>query len=174
MSLQSTLPENKNFLNPIGFKFSVQKLPHVNYFCTNASIPDMTLGQVDTITNTFIKLPTPGDKLTFGGLQIRFRVDEDLKNFKEIYDWMIALGYPDNFDQRAAISRNASNIGEVFSDGSLILTTSSYKPNIEIKFIDMYPVTLSTVDFDISQSDVEYVNADVSFIYRKYELTTIS
>lgn len=174
MSLQASLPDNKNFLSPLGFKFSVQKLPHVNYFCTSASIPDMTLGQVDTITNTFIKLPTPGDKLTFGALNIRFRVDEDLKNFREIYDWMIGLGYPDNFDQRAAISRNANSIGEVFSDGSLIITTASYKPNIEVKFVDLYPVGLGTVDFDLSQQEVEYVTADVQFIFRKYELTTIS
>ena len=173
MALQGSQPDNKNFLSPIGFQFSIQRLPHVNYFCTSASLPDITLGQVDTVENTFIKLPVPGDKLVFGALNLRFRVDEDLKNFREIYDWLIGLGYPDNFDQSAAIRTGIQAQGEVYSDGSMLITTASYKPNIEVKFIDMYPVSLSAVSFDIEQEDVTYLSADVNFAYRKYELTTI-
>src|SRR6056300_763720 len=124
MALQNSQPENKSFLSPIGFKFAIQRLPHVNYFCTSASIPDITMGQVDTVDNTFIKLPVPGDKLVFGLLTLRFRVDEDLKNFQEIYDWLIGLGYPDNFAQYSAIARQGiQSVGEVYSDGSLVITT---------------------------------------------------
>lgn len=174
MAIQGTQPENKSFLSPLGFQFSINRLPHVTYFCTNASIPDIAMGQIDTVENTFIKLPIPGDKLTFGLLTLRFRIDEDLKNFQEIYDWLIGLGYPDNFEQRANISRGIQNIGEVYSDGSLIVTTASYKPNVEVKFIDMYPVSLTSVDFNIEATDIEYLQADVNFAYRKYELTTLS
>ena len=107
------MPENLSFLSPTGFKFSIQKLPHVNYFCTSATIPDITLGQVDQ-ENIFIKIPVPGDKLTFSALELRFAIDEDLKNFKEIYDWLEGLGYPDNFQQRAnlqsALQQNNGNL----------------------------------------------------------------
>jgi len=174
MSAYTNQPDNKSFLSPIGFRFNVQKLPHVNYFCTSAEIPDIAMGQIDTVNNTFIKLPVPGDKLTFGVLNVRFMVDEDMKNFLEIYDWMVALGYPDNFSQYESIARGIQNVGEVYSDGSLIITTSQYKPNVEVKFIDMYPVSLSALSFDISVTDVEYLQADVGFAYRKYELTSIS
>ena len=174
MALQGTQPENKSFLSPVGFRFAIQKLPHVNYFCTSASIPDINMGSIDTVENTFVKLPIPGDKLTFGQLELKFRVDEDLKNFQEIYDWLISLGYPDNFQQYSQIAnRGIQQQGEIYSDGSLIVMTSSYKPNVEVKFIDMYPVSLSSVEFDIAQSDIEYLDATVSFAYRKYELTTI-
>jgi hypothetical protein len=173
MSALNNQPANKSFLSPIGFKFIIQKLPHVNYFCTSASIPDISMGQIDTVQNTFIKLPVPGDKLSFGLFNLRFTVDEDLKNFREIYDWLIGLGYPDNFEQRASISRGIQSIGEVYSDGTMIVTTAQYKPNVEIKFIDMYPVSLSSLTFDIAGTSVEYLQADVSFAYRKYELTTI-
>ena len=99
MALQDTQPDNKNFLSPIGFQFSIQKLPHVNYFCQSANIPEITLSEVERMS-PFIKLPTPGTQLTFGALSITFRVDEDLKNYKEMYNWMIGLGFPDNFEQR--------------------------------------------------------------------------
>ena len=171
--LQRTMPENLSFLSPTGFKFSIQKLPHVNYFCTSASIPDITLGQVDQ-ENIFIKIPVPGDKLVFSPLELRFSIDEDLKNFKEIYDWLEGLGYPDNFQQRAnlqsALQQNNANTGTVYSDGTLIVTTAQYQPNISVNFIDLYPVSLGGLEFNTQSTDVEYLQGSVSFAYRKYSI----
>lgn len=170
-----TQPDNKNFLSPIGFQFSVQKLPHVNYFCTSASIPDITMGNVDA-ENMFIKLPIPGDKLSFGQLSLNFRIDEDMKNFTEIYDWMVSIGYPDNFAQRVPQQRAnafAEAGNSVYSDASMIVTTNQYKPNIEIKFTDLYPIQLSSVDFNIEETDVQYLIGSAVFAYRKYELIPI-
>lgn len=172
MSEQASNPTNKSFLSPIGFQFSMQRLPHVNYFCTSAEIPAVSLGQTQTET-PFVRLPQPGDKLAYTDFTLRFRVDEDLKNFREIYDWLTGIGYPDNFGQRQTLARTAYSAGNVFSDGSLIITTSAYTPNIEVKFKDMYPISLSTVAFNIEETDVTYVQADVSFAYRSFELISI-
>lgn len=177
MSVQLSEPDNKNFLNPIAFQFAIQKLPHVNYFCTSATLPTISMGQIDTLDNPFIKLPMPGDKLIFDPLNLVFRVDEDMKNYREIYDWVISLGYPDNFGQHPEFQRtNAANRSNdtYFSDASLIIMTNQYKPNIEVKFTDLYPISLSSVDFNIEQDDINYLNADVTFAYRKYELLTIA
>jgi hypothetical protein len=97
-----------------------------------------------------------------------------MKNFREIYAWLMGLGFPDNFQQYQTIrSAGIQQQGEVYSDGSLIITTAAFQPNIEVKFVDMYPVSLSSLSFDIEGTDVEYLQADVNFAYRKYELTTI-
>lgn len=172
MSEQASVPTNKSFLSPIGFRFSMQRLPHVNYFCTQASIPDVSLGQTE-INNPFIKIPQPGDKLVYSPLEVVFRVDEDMKNYQEIYDWMQALGYPDNFAQRRAIARTQTSVGEVFSDGSLVITTAAYRPNIEIKFVDLFPISLSTLTFSVEGTEIEYLQASASFAYRKYDLTML-
>ena len=170
-----TQPENKNFLSPIGFQFSIQKLPHVTYFCTNATIPAVTMGQIETVSNPFVRLPVPGDKLEFGDFSVRFRIDEDLKNYQEIYNWMISLGYPDNFEQSARQQRSSTQPGTtVYSDASMIITTNQYKPNINVKFIDLYPTSISGVDFSVEQTDVDYLQADVTFRYRSFELSTIA
>ena len=159
-------PTNKSLLSPIGFRFQIQKLPHVNYFCTAASIPDMTLGRIDTVTNPFNKLPIAGDKMEFSDLSLKFRVDEDMKNYREIVDWMTGLGFPDNYEQRKLLT-------EPYSDASLIIMTSQYQPNIEVKFIDLYPTNIASLEFDISQSDIEYLTGDVTFTYRSYQITSI-
>jgi hypothetical protein len=170
-----TQPDNKNFLSPIGFQFSIQKLPHVTYFCTNATIPAVTMGQIETVSNPFVRLPVPGDKLEFGDFSVRFRIDEDLKNYQEIFNWMISLGYPDNFDQTAKQQRASTQPGTtVYSDASMIITTNQYKPNVNVKFIDLYPTSISGVDFSVEQTDVDYLQADVTFRYRSFELSTIA
>lgn len=170
MAVQPTQPDNTSFLAPTSFGFVIQKLPHVNYFCYQANIPDMTLGQVDSVNNTFIKLPVPGDKLTFGSLELRFRIDEDMRNYKEIYDWMSGLGYPDNFDQSAAIRQGIQAQGQVYSDATLIINTAANRPNVQVTFLDAYPVSLSALQFDVSTTDIQYLEADVSFVYRKYNI----
>ena len=170
-----TQPDNKNFLSPIGFQFAIQKLPHVTYFCTSATIPAVSMGQIETVENPFVRLPVPGDKLSYGDFSVRFRIDEDLKNYQEIYDWMVSLGYPDNFGQRAPNQRASNQPGETtYSDASLIITTNQYKPNVNVKFIDLYPTSISGVDFTVEETDVSYLLADVTFRYRKFELSTVA
>ena len=154
----ATNPDNKNFLSPIGFQFAIQRLPNVNYFCTSASIPEISMGEVET-PNPFIRLPNPGEKLAFGQLQLQFRVDEDLKNFQELSDWLVELGYPDELQQRA----NMQTQYGITSDASLLITTNQYKANVDVKFVDLYATSLSAVEFNIEQGDVEYLNAKVTF-----------
>lgn len=175
MSTQASVPDNKNFLSPIGFRFSMQRLPHVNYFCSSASIPNVSLATIENVENPFVKLPVPGSKLTYNILNLRFHIDEDMKNYQEIFNWLVSLGFPDSYDQHPRIQRASptSAADPVYSDGSLMIMTNQYKPNIEVKFTDMYPVDLSSVEFDIAQDDIQYLSADVTFAYRKYELITV-
>ena len=177
MALQGSQPDNKNFLSPVGFQFSIQKLPHVNYFCQSANIPDITLSQTE-LTNPFVNLPSPGTKLTFGALDITFRVDEDMKNYREIYDWLIGLGFPDNFEQRSPIARlknqGKASVGEIFSDATLLITTASYKTNVSVGFVDAYPVSLSTLAFSLIGTDIDYLEATASFAYRSYNILDIA
>jgi hypothetical protein len=89
---------------------------------------------------------------------------------------MITLGYPDNFQQRAVHQRTnqkTTSNETVYSDASLIVLTNQYKPNIEIKFVDIYPTSLSTLDFNVQESDIEYLTGTASFAYRKYELNIL-
>ena len=176
MALQDTQPDNRSFLSPIGFQFSIQKLPHVNYFCTSANVPDITLGVTGGVTNPFINLPQPAEKLTFGVLDVVFQVDEDMKNYKEMYNWLIGLGYPDNFEQRSAIARAkgaTADVGPIFSDATLLIATAANQVNIGISFVDAFPTTLSTLQFNTQETDVEYLQATASFTYRKYEILDI-
>ena len=68
---------NRNFLSPVGFKFSLAKFPKITFFCNSALIPEITLGTYQQ--PSYLKnIDVPGEKLTYGDLEIRFLVDENI------------------------------------------------------------------------------------------------
>ena len=53
--------ENRNFLSPIGFKFTIDRMRGVDFFCQSANIPAMSIGEADTGT-IVNKIKNPGDE----------------------------------------------------------------------------------------------------------------
>lgn len=173
MSVLDNQPTNQNFLSPLGFKLQVKKTPHVNYFVQSVNIPSVSLGTADADT-PFIKIPFPGTKLTFGNLQVTFKVDEDMANYIEIYGWLRAVGFPDNFAQYTNIAGAALASGDgVFSDITLVVLDSAMNPNLEVTFFDCFPVDLSSIELDSTSGDVQYVTATVTFANRRFEIKTL-
>ena len=171
--------ENRNFLSPVGFKFSLKRAPGVAFFCNQANIPSMDLGIAEQ--PTYLRnIPTPGDKIQFGDLTLRFLVDEDLVNYMELQRWIRGLGYPEDMDEFRKLESEAvlpSNFGQagdnIYSDGTLQILSSNLVPSFQVVFTDLFPYTLSTVMFDATDSDIEYFTADVSFKYTIYNLTNM-
>ena len=169
--------ENRNFLSPVGFKFSLKRAPGVAFFCNQANIPSMDLGIAEQ--PTYLKnIDVPGDKIQFGDLTLRFLVDEDLVNYMELQRWIRGLGYPESMDEfrklkgEAVLPGNFGNAGDdIYSDGTLQILSSNLVPAFQVVFTDLFPYTLSTVTFDETDTDIEYFTADVSFKYTIYNLT---
>ena len=169
--------ENRNFLSPVGFKFSLKRSPGVAFFCNQANIPSMDLGIAEQ--PTYLRnIPTPGDKIQFGDLSLRFLVDEDLVNYMELQRWIRGLGYPESMEEfrklegEAVLPGNFGQAGDnIYSDGTLQILSSNLVPSFQVVFNDMFPYNLSTVMFDATDTDIEYFTADVSFKYTIYNLT---
>ena len=169
--------ENRNFLSPVGFKFSLKRAPGVAFFCNQANIPSMDLGIAEQ--PTYLRnIPTPGDKIQFGDLTLRFLVDEDLVNYMELQRWIRGLGFPESMNEfrklegEAVLPGNFGNAGDdIYSDGTLQILSSNLVPSFQVVFNDLFPYTLSTITFDATDADIEYFTADVSFKYTIYNLT---
>ena len=173
--------ENRNFLSPTGFKFNLKRSPGVAYFCNTANIPDLNFGVANQ--PTYLRdIPTPGDKIDFGDLNLRFLVDEDLKNYMEIQNWIRGLGFPESVqefrDLDAAGSTASTPYGQkghdVYSDGTLQILSSNYIAKFNVNFKDLWPYSLTTLNFDATDTDIEYFTADVSFKYTMYNLTDLA
>lgn len=161
---------NKNFLSPLGYKFVITRLPNVDYFCQSISFPTVTLGTA-TIPNPFQRIPVAGTELSYGNISVNFKIDEDLTNYKEIYNWMLALGFPESYEQYKALADKSSvDAQRLRSDASLVILSSSKNPKHEVKFLDIFPVGLTGMKFDSTLSDVAYLEATAEFAYRMFTL----
>lgn len=168
--------KNRNFLSPVGFKFTLNRAPKVSFFSNAANIPGMTLG----IANqpTYLKdIDTPGDKIVFEDFNLKFLVDENLENYTEIQNWIRGLGYPNSLqeiydlqsEERYSRTQN-TKLMDIYSDGTLEVLTSNMNANFKVKFLDMFPYNLSALEFDATMNDIQYFTAEVSFKYTIYNI----
>lgn len=168
--------QNRNFLSPVGFKFILNRAPKVAFFGNSANIPGLLLGVANQ--PTYLKdIPQPGDKIEFEDFSLRFLVDEDLENYMQIQNWIRGLGYPDNLGEIYELQRNNPNLESqdksmlsIYSDATLEILTSSSNPNFKIKFRNMFPYSLTTLQFDATDTDIDYLTAEVSFKYTIYDI----
>jgi hypothetical protein len=117
----------------------------------------------------FVNNPTPGDKISYDAFSIRFRIDEEMANYLEIFNWMIGLGHPSNFEQHKDLREGQG----VYSDASLIILSSNNNPAVRIALINVFPVSLAPVTFDVTQPDIEYLEAEATFRYQQFTVEPI-
>lgn len=166
-------PENAAFLSPLIFKFQIKKTPTLNFYVQNVNIPGVHLPAVES-PNPFVKIPYPGDHIQYDDIMINFKVDENFTNWLEIYNWIKGLGYPNRFSEHAALTNPAVRLGEgLKSDISLIVMGSNRVPRFDVTFVDAFPVSVSSLIFDTTRTDVNYIDAAATFRYTSYEINQI-
>ena len=159
------------------------RIPKTTWFCTAASIPGISLGEA-TFPTPIHDIFLTGDKLTFENLNITFIVDEELQSYKELWNWLVGMGAPKQYSQwlselkkgdRAVTQKGISySDSNFYSDATLIIYNSKNIPKLEVKFKDMFPTSLSSLDYTQESTDVEYFKATASFRYMYYEFETSS
>ena len=167
--------ENRNFLcHQLVLNFSLGKTPKRDFFCTSARIPELSL-QTATQPGYLKDIDVPGEKLSFGDLTLRFLVDEDMVNYMAIHNWLTGLGFPETTKDFADLTTDAdglkNQLEEQFSDGSLSILNSNYRVSSIVKFQDLFPVSLTSLEFDTTQQDIQYFTAEATFRYTVYYIT---
>lgn len=172
----SKVPSNINPLSPTGFRLSIAKLPEIEFFCQEVNIPDITLGEVNFDT-PLSRIPVPGDKLSFGNLEVQFLVDEDMKNYKSVWDWMIGLGFPrnntdyTNYMNRSNQIQQNKELTRNTTDATLAILTNNSNQNIIINFRGLFPIGLNGLTFNSTEGDVNYLIGRATFAFNYYEFS---
>jgi len=172
------------------WRLAFNRLPKTTWFCTAANIPGITLGEAQYATPMTDMIVT-GDKLTFETLNITFLVDEELQNYRELWDWLVGMGSPvkhsqwsttlaegdgavrqfgtNDTDPRTKTTYEESNL---YSDSTLIVYNSKNKAKVNVQFKNMFPTSLSSLEYSQDLTDVEYFKASATFRYLYYEFET--
>ena len=172
------------------WRISFNRIPKVDWFCTTANVPGITLGE-SMFATPMSDMFVTGDKLTFETLNITFIVDEELQNYRELWDWITGIGFPVKHSEwEAALSKGDGAIrtfstpdtdprtkitfeeSQLYSDATLIVYNSKNIPKVEVKFKNMFPTSLSSLEYSQELTDVEYFKASATFRYLYYEFET--
>lgn len=177
-------PAVYNYLRPNAFRFSIKDLPNVAYSCQSANLPSLNLGFAVQPT-PFLDIPRVGDKNTFGDFTIRFLISENMSNYLELFEWLIALGFPNNYNQyksftgdrlsRFPFYKNSRGDTEslALSDGTLTILDSNNVPKTNIILKDLFPVSVEALDFDVTSSAVDYFVGIASFKYTSFTIEAL-
>ena len=186
-------PSVLDYASPVQFRFKCSKLPTVEFFCQSANIPGISIGSASMPTG-LKDIPITGEKVSYQDLAISFLVDENLNNYKEIHDWIIALGFPQNHTQFADLQAAGADRypgttsgavvpitntpvplaeGGTYSDATLTVLNSKNIAVTEIRFNNIFPTSLGSLSYDVQASDVNYLQASVDFSYMYYEIVQL-
>ena len=159
-------PKNDNTLMNNYFRFSLERVPFVSYFCQRATIPTLSFNFIEVPTRYGAKLNISGTSFDFDDLTISFLVDEKMQNWLEIYNWMKQLSNLEG-------DTNVVEYNERTSDAEIITLSSASKPQLAFKFKNIFPVSLGAVNFDSTLTDTEPIIVDATFKYTTYEVNNI-
>ena len=174
-----------DYASPTTWRIKFARIPKVVWFCTNVNLPGITLGEAQYPTPMMDTYLT-GDKLTFETLNITFLVDEELQNYRQLWDWMVGIGAPKKLSQFSAALTGGSNPTSqmptsdgttpsesgLYDDATLIVYNSKNIAKVNIHFKQMFPTSLSGLAYAQDATDVDYFRADASFRFMYYEFET--
>lgn len=164
-------PETGSFLSPLNFRFSLQRAPNLNFYVQQVNLPSITLPDLD-IANPFLNIPASATKLSFGSLEVKFKIDEDLQNYMEIAGWIRDLGFPDSFDEYQKLAVNPEYTGNGLKSNVMLLVLDGMKnPNYLITYKDAFPTFLSEAIFNTTDDTVDYVTATARFRYFEFDIS---
>lgn len=176
--------KNRNFLTPLKFDFSVDRLPNTNFFTQSVAIPGISLPHASNVEGTpFSNIPWQGDRIDFSDLVVDFKVDENLRNWYEVFKWMNGIGTPQSFNQYKDLKEGqdtnldgekrsplppATKLGHIYGQATLIVRSSTQRPILSIHFKDVHPTGLSEVKFDTTDENITEITCSVTFKYDYY------
>ena len=185
-------PTKLDYASPTQFKFIINQLPKVEFFTVAATVPGLSLGE-SVLPTPFRQIPIQGDTITFEQFTISFIVDEYLENYLSLHDWISGIGFPRSREQfttfRDTTSETPSGIfpsravnrtsGPIkpdtpnYSDATLTILSNKNNPIVEVRFRDMYPVSLGGLSYDQGATYVDYLRTDATFSYQLYEIIAL-
>lgn len=170
-----TSSDNFNRFNQHSFSLTIPKLPSVTDYAQSTAIPGLTLGEALTGT-PFVDRKEPGDKIIFSVLSITCVADEELKLWKECFDWISSLGFPESYSQYGRLSQGNTIVSgeDAFCDGILTIYNNQQSPILRINIRDMFPIAVSEINLATNDSGDESTSFVIDLQYRSYEVDIIT
>ena len=181
----SRQPTKLDYANSTQFRFIINQLPLVEYFTTACNVPGLSVPNTEFGT-PFTNVPIVGEKAEFEDFSLTFIVDEYLENYLSMYNWITGLGFPESRQQFIDFRDTTSDTSDLntaregrkgdrsmYSDATLTILSNKNNPIVEVRFRDMFPISLGELSYDQAADDVNVLNVEVTFKYQQYTIVSL-
>ena len=162
----ATLTTNQNFLQPTGYKVQIDRsnYPNLEFFAQTIAHPSVSNPSIE-VPYKRVTTHISGEKLIYDEISIEILLDEDMKAYQEMHDWLKRLVEEANqMPSRRGIAAPSTS--------DITLTLLSSHNNLTKKFIyrDCVPTSLGSVNFKTNTTDVEFITVAVSFTFSYFDI----
>lgn len=154
-----------NYFTPLEFRVTISKLPNVEFFTQQTSIPNISTSPI-MVPTRFNKTFRTGDEVEFSNLDLTFIVDEQMENYREIFNWIISSSFPESHEQFSSES--------LHSDISVLILNSKKNANINITYKNCFPISLSDIQLNTTDSDLVYPQVTATFQYDTFDIEMLT
>ena len=180
MAVNNRNPENKDILQTTKFRFNFSRLPNITFFCQNVNIPGVSMSEIPRNT-PFIDLYVPGDKMLYDTLNVTFLVDEDLRGWQSLHDWIRAMTFPTEFKEYRDLDKLATtasyrkqfSLPPQYSDAELTVYTNKNNVNFKVLFKDVFPTSVGSILFNAADNADSITSSDATFRFSYYDIERI-
>ena len=181
-------PEVFDYSQSNQFKIFFPIFPTTEWFVVRANIPSVQLGQGDQFT-PFVQVAVVGDHITYGDFSVTFIVDENLKNYMEMYNWVKNIGFPFSHDQFNTLPRpdyqdksggtnydaesdtySKANDRDLYTDIVLQIMTSKNNLVAQCEIYEAFPTTIGAIEYSQQETDMTYAQCEVGFAYSWFDV----
>ena len=173
------------------FKVFLPLFPTTEWFVVRANVPGVSMGQA-VQTTPLLDMPIIGDKLTYDDFYVTFLVDEELKNYTEMHDWLVNCAAPQERSQFRGKERPAgipkrpqteimdlilgnvkSSDRDLYSNLDLFIMSSKNNPVVKIQMVEAFPISLTNIEYSHQESDVTYAECTATFAFSYFTISAI-
>ena len=174
------------------FRLFMPIFPTTNWFVTRCNIPGVSVGQGIQATS-LIDIPLIGDKLTYDDFYCTFIVDEQLKNYTELHDWLVNIGFPsdhadfnakarpDQFNRPSNLTYDPDVPGvgldsdrDLYCNIDLFILSSKNNPVVKIQMMEAFPTSLTNIEYSSQESETSYAECTVTFAYSYFTIEAVT
>lgn len=169
------LTSNFNYLQPTGFKLVIDRknYPNLEFFCQDFTHAGVIMNSADLSYRKIASIPMPGDKLTYNEMLANIILDEDMKSYLEMHNWMRRLLDQNN---TSALDRfkNATQRPSSTADITLSILNSANNAVAQIIYRDSLPVALTDIQFQATSGAESFLTFGASFRFTYFDIKTFN
>jgi len=157
---------NSNFLQPNGFKISIDRenYPNLEFLIQSVDHPMVQSDPSQAAYSRVGAVPQPGDKITFGEVTFSIILDEAMNGYTEVYNWM------KRNVENAVVTPTDNAIPHV-TDVTLTILNSTNNSTGTIVYRDAFPISIGEIRLEASSTDISPILIPVTFTYTYFDIS---